>query len=195
MKLFIKNTVNLLSLKLVRDELLKLDLRSARIALTELDTGKDLTPAQYQELRLALSRVGVEFVEDKKDILIKAIKIIIMEVVYHSDEPLPLNLSAHLSARLNHDYTYMSNLFSERLDTTIEKFYISQKIERVKALLLYEGLTLTEIAYKMHYSSLAYLSSQFKKVTGLTTSQFKRQNEFKHPTPKKMTPGEQHSKL
>jgi YesN/AraC family two-component response regulator len=177
--------VNLRSLTLVRDELLRLGLRSARIALTELDTGKDLTPAQYHQLRQALGRVGVEFVEDKKDILIKGIKTIIMEIVYHSEEPMPLNLSAHLSDRLNHDYTYMSNLFSERLDTTIEKFFISQKIERVKTLLLYERLTLTEIAFKMHYSSLAHLSSQFKKVTGLTTSQFKHQNDFKPPQPKK----------
>lgn len=186
MKLFIKNTVTLRSLALVREELLRLGLHSVRIEISELDTGKDLTRIQYHELRVALSRAGIEFVEDKKDILIQAIKSIIMEVIYHGDEPLPLNLSAHLSARLNHDYTYMSNLFSESLDTTIEKFYITQKIERVKVLLIYEGLTLTEIAFKMHYSSLAHLSSQFKKVTGLTTSQFKHQTNFKSPIPPKM---------
>ena len=184
MKLFIKNTVNLRSLTLVRDELLRLGYLGARIELSELDTVKDLTPAQYHELRLALSRAGIEFVEDKKDILVQAVKSIIMEVIYYGDEPLPLNLSAHLSERLNHDYTYMSNLFSERLGTTIEKFYICHKIERVKALLL-EGLTLTEIAFKMYYSSLAYLCSQFKKVTGLTTSQFKTQNGWKQPVHKK----------
>jgi AraC-like DNA-binding protein len=185
LKLFIKNTVNLQSLTVVKDELLRFGLHSASIEISELDTGQDLAPTQYFELRLALSRAGIEFVEDKKDILIQAIKAIIMETIYHGDEPLPLNLSDHLSARLNHDYTYMSNLFSERLETTIEKFYIFQKIERVKALLLYEGLTLTEIAFKMHYSSLAHLSTQFKKVTGLTTSQFKGQNEFKRPLHKR----------
>jgi AraC-like DNA-binding protein len=185
LKLFIKNTVNLRSLTLVREELLRLGLRGARIGISELDTGKELSPTEYHALRLTLSRVGIEFVEDKKDILIQAIKTIIMEVVYGGEEPLPLNLSAYLSARLNHDYTYMSNLFSERLNTTIEKFYINQKIERVKALLLYEGLTLTEIALKMHYSSLAHLSSQFKKVTGLTTSQYKHRSDFKPPVHKK----------
>ena len=185
MKLFIKNTVTLRSLALVREELLGLGLHSVRLEISELDTGKDLTRIQYHELRVALSRAGIEFVEDKKDILIQAVKSIVMEVIYRGDEPLPLNLSAYLSVRLNHDYTYMSNLFSERLNTTIEKFYICHKIERVKALLLYEGLTLTEIAFKMHYSSLAHLSSQFKKVTGLTTSQFKLLNHYQQPVHKK----------
>lgn len=175
MKLFIKNTVNLRSLTQVSDELLRLGLRGVRIEISELDTGKDLTPAQYHQLRLALSRAGIEFVDDKKNILIQAIKSLILEVIYHGDEPLNLNLSVHLSEKLNHDYTYISNLFSERLGITIEKFYICHKIERVKMLLL-DGLTLTEIAFKLHYSSLAYLCSQFKKVTGLTTSQFKLQN-------------------
>lgn len=181
MKLFIKNTINLRSLTRVRDELLRLGLRGVRIEISELDTGKDLTRTQYQQLRQALSQAGIEFIEDKKDILVQAIKNIIMEVIYHCDDPLVFNLSAHLSARLHHDYTYMSNLFSERLSTTIEKFYICHKIERVKELLLFEGLTLTEIAFKLHYSSLAHLCSQFKKVTGLTTSQFKRQNDWKQP--------------
>ena len=185
MKLFIKNTINLRSLTQFRDELLRLGFRGVKIEISELDTGKDLTQSEYHQLRLALSRAGIEFVEDKKDILIQAIKALIMEVIYHGDEPLPFNLSAHLSARLKHDYTYMSNLFSERLNTTIEKFYICHKIERVKALLLYEGLTLTEIAFKMHYSSLAHLSSQFKKITGLTTSQFKHQNGCKQPALKR----------
>jgi YesN/AraC family two-component response regulator len=177
LKLFIKNTVNLRSLTQVRDELLRLGLRGVKLEFSQLDTGKDLTQAQYH---------GIEFAEDKKDILVQAIKSIVMEVIYHSDEPLPLNLSVHLSARLNHDYTYMSNLFSERLGTTIEKFYICHKIERVQALLL-EGLNLTEIAFKMHYSSLAYLCSQFKKVTGLTASQFKLQNHWELPAHKKTT--------
>ena len=185
MKLFIKNTINLRSLTLIRDELLRLGLRGVKIEISELDTGKDLTRAQYQQLRQALNQAGIEFIEDKKDILVQAIKNIIMEVIYHCDDPLVFNLSAHLSARLNHDYTYMSNLFSERLSTTIEKFYICHKIERVKELLLFEGLTLTEIAFKLHYSSLAHLCSQFKKVTGLTTSQFKLLNHYQQPVHKK----------
>ncbi|HXB09290.1 MAG TPA: helix-turn-helix domain-containing protein [Puia sp.] len=187
--------VNLRALTLVRDELLRLGLPAVRIEISELDTGKDLTHAEYEQLRLALSRTGIEFVEDKKDILVQAIKSIIMEVVYHRDDPLTFNLSAHLSTRLNHDYTYMSNLFSERLSTTIEKFYICHKIDRVKELLLYEGLTLTEIASKMHYSSLAHLCGQFKKVTGLTTSQFKRQNGWKQPVREKTSPAAHGSKL
>ena len=170
--------VNLRSQVIVKDELIRLGLHPLSVDRGVADIRESLVRVQHQELRLALADAGFELLEDKKDILIQQIKNIIIEVVYFTEEPLMYNLSGYLSTRLDHDYTYMSNLFSERLDTTIEKFYICHKIERVKDLLLYEGLTLTEIAHKMHYSSLAHLSSQFKKVTGLTTSQFRQQ---KHP--------------
>ena len=106
--------------------------------------------------------------------LIQKIKNIIVELVHYSDEPLTVKFSEYLSQKLNHDYTYLANLFSEVQGTTIEKFFIAHKIERVKELLVYNELNLTEIAYLMHYSSVAHLSSQFKKVTGLTPSHFKQ---------------------
>ena len=111
--------------------------------------------------------------DDRKSVLIQKIKTLIIELVHYTDEPLTINLSAYLEKQLQYDYTYLANLFSEVQGTTIEKFYISHKIERVKELLVYNELKLSEIAYKMHYSSVAHLCTQFKKVTGLTPSHFK----------------------
>jgi len=181
MKLYIKDMVSLSSQAIVRNELIRLGFHPISVDRCVADIRENPVQLHHQELRTALADAGFELLEDKKDILIQQIKNIIIEVVYDTEEPLVYNLSGYLSDRLDHDYTYMSNLFSERLDTTIEKFYIRHKIERVKDMLLYEGLTLTAIAHKMHYSSLAHLSSQFKKITGLTTSQFKQQNNRNHP--------------
>ena len=175
LKFFIKNIVSLGSLMFVRDELDRIGLQTVSIEIGEINAPEKLTPSQYEMLCLILQQAGIELFEDKKEILVQKMKNLIMEIVYHSDEPLVYNLSSHLTEKLQHDYTYMSNLFSETLHTTIEKFYIFHKIERVKEFLLFERMTLTEIAHKMHYSSLAHLSNQFKKVTGLTTSQFKQQ--------------------
>ncbi len=111
--------------------------------------------------------------DDKRSILVEKIKAVIIELVHYNDEQLKINLSDYLSERLNHNYTYLANLFSEVKGTTIEQFYLAQKIEKVKELLVYDELTLTEIAYKLHYSSVAHLSNQFKKMTGLTPSHFK----------------------
>lgn len=166
------------SLIAARRELAGLGLHIVDIRIGEAEVLENLDQEQYLKLCLALRQNGLELIRNKLDILVQGIKSIIIDVIYNREEPLPYNLSVHLSAELEHDYTYMSNIFSERSHTTIEKFYICNKIERVKHLLLCEELTLTEIAYKMHYSSLAHLSSQFKKVTGLTTTQFKKQN---HP--------------
>jgi AraC-like DNA-binding protein len=163
------------SLLFVRNELDRLSLHGVSIGISEISTDEELSPSQYGTLREVLKQAGIELFEDKKEILVQRIKNVIMEVVYHGNEPLVYNLSTYLSEKLQLDYTYMSNLFSDSQNITIEKFYISHKIELVKELLLYEGMTLTEIGHKMHYSSLAHLSNQFKKVTGLTTSQFKQQ--------------------
>jgi YesN/AraC family two-component response regulator len=180
MKLYIKDMVSLSSQVIVKSELIRLGLHPISVERCVADIRENPVQVQHRELRIALAEAGFELLEDKKDILIQEIKNIIIDVVYDTEEPLVYNLSEYLSEQLDHDYTYMSNLFSERLNTTIEKFYIRHKIERVKDMLLYEGLTLTEIAHKMHYSSLAHLSSQFKKITGLTTSQFKQQNRGDH---------------
>ncbi len=132
-----------------------------------------ISQEQRQQFRAALLTSGLELMDDKKTALIQKIKTIIIELIHYSEDPLSINLSVYLAEKLQHDYTYLANLFSEVQGTTIEKFYISHKIERVKELLVYNELTLAEIAYKMHYSSVAHLCTQFKKVTGLTPSHFK----------------------
>ena len=157
----------------VKDELTKLGLKYSSVDLGEAELLESITPVQVDQLRIALLKSGLELMDDKKSVLIQKIKTIIIELVHYSEEPLVINLSDHLSQNLHHDYTYLANLFSEVQGTTIEKFYISHKIERVKEFLVYNELTLTEIAYKMHYSSVSHLCTQFKKVTGLTPSHFK----------------------
>ena len=158
----------------VKDELKKLGLHYTTVGLGEAEIIENITDELREKVKLALLRSGLELMEDKKSILIQKIKSVIIELVHYSEEPLAINLSVYLTQQLQYDYTYMANLFSEVLGTTIEKFFISHKIERVKELLVYNELTLTEIAYQMHYSSVAHLSAQFKKVTGLTASYFKQ---------------------
>jgi YesN/AraC family two-component response regulator len=158
----------------VKDQLEKLGLHYLRVELGEADIIEDLSPEQWDQLRMELLRSGLELLNDKKSVLIQKIKSSIIELVHYSEEQLHINLSEYLSLKLNYDYTYLANLFSETQGTTIEKFLIAHKIERVKELLVYNELTLTEIAKNMHYSSVAYLSTQFRKVTGLTPSYFKR---------------------
>jgi YesN/AraC family two-component response regulator len=160
----------------VRDELERIGLQAVTVEIGEITMDQEFTVSQFDRLCLVLQQAGIELFEDKKEILVQKIRSVVMEVVYRHDDPLVHNLSTHLVDKLQHDYTYMSNLFSEKQHITIEKFYICHKIERVKELMLYQKLSLTDIAHKMHYSSLAHLSSQFKKVTGLTPSQFKQQH-------------------
>ena len=172
--------INLRSLVLVETELAKLGLQPLDIVIGSAETLQDLTAQQQLQLRIALRQSGLELLENKIDILVHRVKYIIMDVVY-SDKPLQQNLSGILSETLGYDYTYLSNQFSIIAGTTIEKYYICHKIERVKRLLLYEGLSLTQIAEKMRYSSPSHLSSQFKKITGTTSSHFKDQNRDKRP--------------
>ncbi len=158
----------------VKDELTKLGLHYTTVELGEAEIMENISAIQYGQLHTALLKSGLELMDDKKSVLIQRIKNVIVELVHYSEEPLAINLSVYLSQQLKHDYTYLANHFSEVQGTTIEKFFIAHKIERVKELLVYNELTLTEIAYKMHYSSVAHLSAQFKKVTGLTPSHFKK---------------------
>src|ERR1700744_4743262 len=157
----------------VQDELTKLGLKYTIVELGEAEMVDEISPAQREQVRAALLKSGLELMDDKKSVLIQKIKTVIIELVHYSEEPLAVNLSEYLSQKLHYDYTYLANLFSEVQGTTIEKFYISHKIERVKEFLVYNELSLSEIAYKMHYSSAAHLCTQFKKVTGLTPSHFK----------------------
>jgi YesN/AraC family two-component response regulator len=149
------------------------------VDLGEADIEEDISPDKWNELNVALRKSGIELMDNKKSILIEKIKNVIVELVHYSEEPLEVNFSDYLSKKLNHDYTYLANLFSESQGITIEHFLIVHKIERVKELLVYDELNITEIAWKMGYSSVAHLSNQFKKITGLTPSFFKKIKEKK----------------
>jgi AraC-like DNA-binding protein len=157
----------------VKAELKKLGLHYIDVKVGEAEIMENILPEQIEQLDIALKNAGLQLIDNKKSILVEKIKNTIIELVHYNNEQIKVNLSDYLSEKLNHDYTYLANLFSEVKGITIEKFYLSHKIEKVKELIVYDELNLTEIAYKMHYSSVAHLSNQFKKVTGLTPSHFK----------------------
>ncbi|WP_256013883.1 helix-turn-helix domain-containing protein [Desertivirga xinjiangensis] len=163
----------------VKQELKKLGLHFIIVNLGEVEVLEDIRPDQKQDFKIALAKFGLELMDDKKSILIERIKNVVIELIHYTDEELKVNFSDHLSEKLNYDYTYLANLFSEVEGTTIEHFIIIHKIEKVKELLVYDELSLKEISYKLHYSSVAHLSNQFKKITGLTTSHFKRLKNYR----------------
>lgn len=159
---------------IVKDELAKLGLHYVALDLGMVDVLEDISQEQHDSLKQNLQRSGLELLDDKRSILIERIKSVIVEMIHYSDELPKINFSEYLSEKLNYDYTYLSNIFSEVKGITIQQFIIINKIERVKELLLYDELNLTEISYKLHYSSVAHLSNQFKKVTGLSPSYYKQ---------------------
>jgi AraC-like DNA-binding protein len=166
---------------LVKTELEKLELHYTTVELGEVNLTGNITTEQRNQLNIALKKSGLELMDDKKAILIGKIKNVIIEMVHYADELPTTKFSSFLSEKLSHDYTYLANLFSEVQGTTIEHFIITHKIEKVKELLVYDELNLTEIAYKMGYSSVGHLSNQFKKITGLTPSHFKQmKNKRRH---------------
>jgi len=158
----------------VKEELKKLGLHFILVDLGEVEIMETLTTEEREQAKTALLSCGFELMDDKRAILIERIKNTIIEMVHHSSEEIKTNFSTYLSDKLEHDYTYLANLFSEVQGTTIEQFIISHKIERIKELIIYGELNITEIAWKMNYSSVAHLSNQFKKMTGLTPSHFKQ---------------------
>ena len=158
----------------VKEELRKLGLHFIVVDLGEVEIMENISAEQREQMKTALSISGFELMDDKKAILIEKIKTAVIEMVHHSSENIKTNFSDYLSEKLNHNYTYLANLFSEVQGTTIEHFIIAHKIERIKELLIYDELNITEIAWEMNYSSVAHLSNQFKKVTGLTPSHFKQ---------------------
>lgn len=158
----------------VKEELKKMGLHFVLVELGEVDIMEDLTLEQREELKATLLATGLELMDDKRSILIEKIKNAVIEMVHHSDEIIKTNFSEHLSEKLKYDYTYLANLFSEVQGTTIAQFLISHKVERIKELIIYDELNISEIAWKMNYSSVAHLSNQFKKVTGLSPSHFKQ---------------------
>ena len=158
----------------VKDELKKLGLHFIFVELGEVEIMENISEEKRGLLKSALLISGLELMDNNRAILIEKIKNVIIELVHHSDEIIKVKFSSYLSEKLNHDYTYLSNLFSEVQGTNIEQFLISHKVERIKELIIYGELNLTEIAWKMNYSSVGHLSNQFKKVTGLSPSHFKQ---------------------
>lgn len=177
MKLYIKYMVSLRCKMFVKDELQKLGLNCMSIDLGVAEIQGDITSQQLETLRERLKAGGLELLDDRKNILVEKIKSVIIEMVHYADELPKVNDSDYISDKLGYDYTYLSNVFSEVKGTTIQQYMILHKIEKAKELLLYDELTLTEIAYKLNYSSVAHLSNQFKKVTGLTPTYFKKIKE------------------
>jgi AraC-like DNA-binding protein len=177
MKLYIKYMVSLRCKMFVKDELQKLGLNCMSIDLGVVEIKGDITSQQLETLRERLNAGGLELLDDRKNILVEKIKSVIIEMVHYADELPKVNDSDYISDKLGYDYTYLSNVFSEVKGTTIQQYMILHKIEKAKELLLYDELTLTEIAYKLNYSSVAHLSNQFKKVTGLTPTYFKKIKE------------------
>jgi len=174
MKLYIKYMVSNRCKMAVKEELKKLGLHFIVVDLGEVEIMETITSEQREKLKLSLIDSGLELMDDKRAVLIEKIKNTIIDMVHHSDEMIKTNFSDYLSEKLNHDYTYLANLFSEVQGSTIEHFIINHKIERIKELIIYDELNITEIAWKMNYSSVAHLSNQFKKVTGLSPSHFKQ---------------------
>lgn len=177
MKLFIKNMVSVRCKMTVKSVLENLGLHYNYVQLGEAEIRQGLTEIQLSQLKDILFQYGFELMDDKKSILVEKIKIAIIEMIHYSTEPPIMKFSIYLSQKLNHDYTYLSNLFSAVNGTTIEHFIISHKIERVKEMLVHNELTLFEISRKLHYSSVSHLSYQFKKITGLSPSYFKKMKQ------------------
>ncbi|HEY5499477.1 MAG TPA: AraC family transcriptional regulator [Bacteroidales bacterium] len=174
MKLYIKYMVSLRCKMLVKEELNKLGLKYMLVDLGTVEIMGDLTQEQHDQLKANLLQSGLELLDNKKSILIEKIINVIVQMIHYTDEVPKENYSDFISEKLNYDYTYLSNIFSEVKGITIQQFIIVHKIERVKELLLYDELNLSEIAYKLNYSSVAHLSNQFKKVTGLSPSYYKQ---------------------
>ncbi|WP_020531093.1 helix-turn-helix domain-containing protein [Flexithrix dorotheae] len=172
--LYIKNMVCPRCIEAVNELLISLNIGTKSVSLGEVILEKDLSDELKKTLDEKLKSKGFELLQDQKSKLIGQIKAIIIDKIHHHDEQLMANFSNYISEKLNHEYSYLSRLFSSVEGITIEKFIVRQKIERVKEFLFYNELTLSEIAFKMDYSSVAYLSSQFKKETGMTPSEFKQ---------------------
>jgi AraC-like DNA-binding protein len=164
----------------VKSKLENLGLHYSSVELGEAEIMEDLSPEQLDRLSIALDKTGLELMDDKKSILVEKIKAVIIELVHYNEEQIKITLSDYPSEKLNHNYSHLANLFSEVKGITIEQFYLTHKIEKIKELLVYDELSLTEIAFRLNYSSIAHLSNQFKKMTGLTPSHFKTLKRIRH---------------
>ena len=177
MKLYIKYMVSQRCKLAVKDELRRLGVRHTNIELGEVELLDNITQKQRESLKVALYNCGLELMDDKRAILIEKVKNLITEMIHHNDELPRINYSDFISEKIKHDYTYLSNIFSQVKGITIQQFIINHKVERIKELISYGELNMTEIAWKMNYSSVAHLSNQFKKTTGFSPSHFKQSQD------------------
>ena len=174
MKLYVRNMACLSCKVVVKEALEELEIQPVKVEMGEVEIKEDLTDIEKKKLNDKIKKVGLELLENKQGAIIEKIRKVVVDYVYHTEEKLIVNFSDYLSKKLNYSYTYLANLFSEVEASTIEQYVIAMKIERIKELIMFEDVTLTEISYKLHYSSVAHLSTQFKKVTGLTPTHFKQ---------------------
>ena len=177
MKIYVKNMACESCKVVVKEALEELNIQPVKVELGEIETKEKVSDADKVKLNKKIKKVGLELLEKKQGILVEKIRQVIVDYVYNSDEKPNVKFSALLSKELNHSYTYLANFFSEVEATTIEQYMIALKIERIKELIIFGEHTLSEIAYMLHYSSVAHLSAQFKKVTGLTPTHFKKLKE------------------
>lgn len=182
MKIYVKNMACESCKLFVKEALKDLDISPVKVELGEIETKEDISDDEKKKLNSKIKAAGLELLEKKDGILIEKIRKVMINYVYKSDEKPNIKFSVLLSRELNHSYTYLANFFSEVEATTIEQFIIALKIERIKELIIFGEDTLSEIAYKLHYSSVAHLSGQFKKVTGLTPTHFKALKEKRRIT-------------
>lgn len=173
MKLYFKNMVSNRCRVLVKSEFERLGLHCITVELGEAEIEQNISAEKKNQLMVGLKKLGFPLIEDKKSILVEQTKAIIINLVHYSDYQIKSNLSVYLSEKLCYDYTYLANLFSETYGNTIENYFLTHRIERTKELLVYDELNITEIADNLHFSSVAHMSNQFKKYTGLTPSQYK----------------------
>jgi len=178
-KLYIKYMVSNRCKMAVKDVFINLGLHIMSVELGVVEIEEIISEDIHSHLRILLQDLGFELMDDRNTVLIERIKNAVIELIYNTDELVKINFSDYLSKKLNHDYSYLANVFSKKEGTSIEQFVISHKVERVKELMIYDDLHVTEIAYRMNYSSVAHLSSQFKKITGMTPSGFKKLRKIK----------------
>ena len=182
MRIYVKNMACESCKDFVKRTLEELDITAVKVDLGEIVTKEDVSDDDKKQLNSKIKKVGLELLEKKQGVLIEKIRKVMIDYVYKSDDKPNIKFSVLLSEELNHSYTYLANFFSEVEATTIEQFIIALKIERIKELIIFDEYSLSEIAYKMHYSSVAHLSAQFKKITGLTPSHFKKLKEKRRIT-------------
>lgn len=182
MKIYVKNMACESCKIFVQGALEELDITTVKVGLGEIETRHDVSDNDKKKLNAKMKEAGLELLEKKSGVLIEKIRKVIIDYVYKSDDKFNSKFSALLSEKLNYDYRYLANFFSEVEATTIEQYLIAMKVERIKELILFDELSLTQISYKLNYSSVAHLSNQFKKVTGLTPTHFKKLKEKRRIT-------------